>query len=294
MAIRIVAVFLLCLLAGIWGCEQSKESESGAAKSAVEVTDAYRRYFGEPPGTLGGACFGMVGYYPLQADPLQVRPVPHFTFSEQNRPQLLLAQMLQGAEPWGLQNLYLNPFPPGTALLSVTFNGVTAVADFSPQLLELREPLLQQSVLTALGHALTQFKGVDNILVTVEGQPVPFQPQNGFRPDEKSVAPPGPPAILQAVLNDGENAEAAETLVFFDRPVKAKTFRLEDGQGRLLEGDYFSSVFDMALVLHPKHPERIQIGQRLKIIWRVVDGKGRENAGETTLEVVPLSRSAGT
>ena len=45
----------------------------------------------------------------------------------------------------------------------------------------------------------------------------------------------------------------------------------------------YHSVFKMAVVIHPRHPESLGAGDQLRAEWRVVDTLGRANRGVTTL-----------
>lgn len=260
------------------GCQEQDKAPAHSS-GRVEASSAYRAYFGDPPTVAEGTCFALVGFYPLAEDPTRVMPVPHFTFAEANRPQLLMGQVLQGGEPLGMERLFINPFPAGTRLDSLALSAGEAVADFSAELLRVR-PEMQQGLLASIGQTLLQFDEIQRVRVTVEGRPLPFAPSEWLQADEAAVVEPGPPGLLQALLHDDEDAVPGEILVFFDRPVEVRSFRLEFPQGQPVKGEYFTSVFDMAVVLHPADPEGIAVGKEVFIAWKIVDGKGREGSGE--------------
>ncbi|NIQ98366.1 MAG: hypothetical protein GWO11_07980, partial [Desulfuromonadales bacterium] len=52
------------------------------------------------------------------------------------------------------------------------------------------------------------------------------------------------------------------------------------------EGDYYQSVFNMSVIIHPENPGRIREGMTLRAHWNVVDDLGRRGQGteEFTLQ----------
>jgi hypothetical protein len=82
--------------------------------------------------------------------------------------------------------------------------------------------------------------------------------------------------------------EPEEVLVEFDRPVKVNSFELYHLDGQKVEGEYFKSIFQMAVVVHPKLPELFQEGTSLRAEWNVVDELGRANSGVDTMPLKKL------
>lgn len=280
---RSVFVALLVFSLMVLGCQKKQEEplpESQTPSGRVEATSAYRAYFGEPPTIPEGICFAVAGFYPLKDHPGKVMPVPHFTFAVTDRPQLVLEQVMMGGEPLGLEHLFVNPFPPGSIINSFTLSEGLAAVDFSSKILDVT-PEQQPALLASLAHTLLQFDEVEHIKVTAEGQLLPYASELGFSSaDPAVVMEPHPPALLQAFLHEDEDAIPGEMVIFFDRPVTLKAFSLEFPQAEAVRGEYFTSVFDMAVVIHPEDPGRIRVGDEVFISWHIVDGRGREARGD--------------
>lgn len=281
MNILVKVSLMLLLAAGLSGC-QRQQADTPAAGGQVKASDAYRRWFGEPPAVAEGTAWGMVGFFPLAAEPGKVLPVPLFLFTAQNQAQLLLGKILQGGAYLYLPQLAENPFPPGTMVQAVTVVDGLAVADFSSELLQLADPGLRQGAFAAIAHTLAQLPDIERVRITVQGQPFPGAP--GELPiDATSLVDPGPPAPLQALLHEDDDAVPGEVVVFFNRPVRLKSFRLEYPPGEQVAGQYFTSIFDMAVILHPDNPDRMKVGSEVLIDWQVADLLERVNAGQTLL-----------
>jgi hypothetical protein len=282
-----VVSLALLLLLGLTGC-QRQQTVDGETGGKVQASEAYRHWFGQPPAVAEGTAWALVGFFPLTAQPEKVMPVPLFLFTAHNQPQLLLGKLLQGGSYLHLPQLAEHPFPAGTSVRGVTVVDGLAVADFSGELSQLTDPAQQQGALAAIGHTLLQLATIERVRVTSEGEPL------AFAPDELSVAAanivdPGPPALLQALRHEDADAVPGEVVVFFNRPVRLKSFRLEYPPGQKVAGQYFTSVFDMAIILHPDDTERMRVGSEVLIAWQVADMLGRENADQTTLPLGLLS-----
>jgi hypothetical protein len=274
-------LMLAILLAASGGCERKQEAPAQEA-SNVEATQAYRTFFGEPPTVAEGNCYALVGYYPLAAAPGKISPFPLFMFNREEQLQVVTEQLLRWGEGWDMGGVSVNPFPPGTELLSLTRSGDLVRVELSEPALTESDPAGQKLILAVLGHTLAQFEGVDRVQVVAGGTLLPQQAERGFYPDPEAVMPPGEPRAL-AVAGVWEEAAAnpEEVSVFFDRPVRVEEVRVSV-DGRRLEGDYFTSVFDMAVVIRPKEPALLQEGLPVTVAWRVVDRLGRKGEGEQT------------
>lgn len=254
----------------------------------VVASDAYRAHFGDPPSVPEGICHALVGYYPLVEDPSRLRPVPHFTFAAQGRPQLVLRQVMLGPEAFGLEDVLINPFPEKAVLREVTVSDGLAVAHFSPELMQVRADL-QQAMLASIGHTLLQFEEIKRVRVMVAGQVPPLFPEGDLSLEGTEVVDPGPPVLLQALLHEDADAPPGEMVIFFDRPVQVRNFQMEFPEGEPVRGEYFTSVFDMAVVIHPADPYRIGMDDKVFLDWHVVDDKGREAQGRDYWPLALLS-----
>jgi hypothetical protein len=74
-----------------------------------------------------------------------------------------------------------------------------------------------------------------------------------------------------------------ELLVQFDRPVKVNSFTLYDSSDKLIDGEYFTSMFQMAVVVMPGDKSLYKEGDLLRAEWDVTDEKGRANSGTNSM-----------
>lgn len=276
------SLLLILLLAALAGCERREEAKKEPATAAgnVEASQAYRSWFGEPPTVAEGTCFALVGYYPLAAAPGKVTPFPLFMFNREDQLQVVTEQLLRWGEGWDMGGAALNPFPAGTELLSLVRTGDMVRVELSEPALSGGDAAGQRLILAVLGHTLTQFEGVARVQVVAGGALLPQQAERGFYPDPEAVAPPGEPrALTVAGVWEAGAASPEEVSVFFDRPLRVEEVRVSL-DGRRLEGDYFTSVFDMAVVIRPKEPAQLREGLPVTVAWRVVDRLGRKGEGE--------------
>ncbi len=275
---------LLLLLLTALGCERKEEVvvESPRTAGNVLASGAYLTYFGEPPTVAEGTCYALVGFFPLAEQPEKVTPFPLFMFNHENQLQVVTEQLLQWGEGWDMGGVAHNPFPPGTELYSLTKEEDLVRVELSPVVLTGTDEGDKKLILAAIGHTLAQFEGVRRVMVVAGGELLPFQSERGFFPDPGAVVPPGAPRVLSVAGVWAEGAaDPEEVSIFFDRPVTVDTVRVAV-DGRRLEGDYFRSVFDMAVVVHPQQAEQLHAGLPVTVAWRVGDRLGRQGEGEKT------------
>jgi len=268
------------------GCERREPPQpavsSPTTSGSIEASGAYLRFFGAPPSVAEGSCFALVGYYPLAGDPGKVVPFPLFMFNRENRMQVMVEQLLQWGEGWDMGGVARNPFPPGTELYSLTREEDLVRVELSPVVLREAGAPEKRLILAVLGHTLVQFEGVRRVMVVAGGELLPFQAERGFFPDPDAVLPPGEPTVLSVVgVWEEGSREAQEVSVFFDRPVAVQQIELSS-DGRRLEGEYFRSVFDMAVVVRPQAPGAVREGMPVQVEWIVNDPLGRPGEGKKT------------
>jgi hypothetical protein len=285
---RLLALLSLALLlAATAGCQRKEETKETAGK--VQASEAYINYFGTPPTVAEGTCFALVGYYPVVGKTEKLSPFPLFLFNRTNQMEIVTEQLLRWGEGWDMGGMLSNPFPPDTQLLSLRLEEDLARVELSRQVLEETDADRQKTIIDVIGHTLAQFEGVQRVMVVAEGELLPHQAERAFMPDPAVLVGPGPPRVL-AVAGTWEEGQKGpeEVSVFFDRPVTIKEVRLSDEGGRPLQGEYFQSVFDMAVVLHPADPSAIVEGMPLAVAWQVADRKGRKGKGKKTFSLKRL------
>lgn len=278
---RIFLLLTTIALLGLVACRQQEASPE--SRGIVRANAAYRTSFGEAPVPERGLCFARVGFYPLKSGEGRLAPVPLFLFRESGQLALLLGQLAGSGLRFPEASALYNPFPPGSSveLLSEPQGHVELVLKPADPV----SPGQLRIMAAALAETAFQFDEVTQVRVLSESEG--GRRVQDFTRDGGRIQPPGPPELLQLAGSwEAGKKEATEILAGFDRPVKVEFFRLTDAQGLKIPGEYFTSAFEMAVVVHPEKPSRIREGMRLKAQWRLVDRLGRTGEGTGEFELL--------
>ncbi|HKI51688.1 MAG TPA: GerMN domain-containing protein [Geothermobacteraceae bacterium] len=266
---------LAVLLPMAAGCQkETAEPPQGS----VRANQAYLDTFGQPPVPDRGECFARVGYYPLRSSPERLQAVPFFLFNIESERPLLFERLVNNPLALPADGPLLNPFPSGTSMQVATRGELLE--------LQLKSPNPASATdLAAMAAALTETAGqypeIKRVRLWLNGALWPGMPAEGFVPEPKRIVEPGPPRLLLVIGSwEADAAGPEEILADFDRPVTVESFSLSDEAGRNLEGEYFTSAFDMAVVLRPAQPEAMREGMPLRASWKVKDKLGRGGSGE--------------
>lgn len=275
---------ILVLTFALYGCGEKEET------AQIRATPAYLKYFGEAPVPKEGVCFARVGFLPEAQDPSRLRPFPLFLFNEEMQLEKLIDRLLTMEEFSPRSKERLLTFPKGTLLRSVRHAGGEVAID-----LELPEtkadPASAAGWTAALAATAGQFPNVKRVRVTHKGVPLAGVPHQGIAPDDSRVSQPGVPEPLTVVGNwhKGENLPE-EIQISFDRPVSIEQLHLQNQHGRKIEGDYYQSMFDMAVIIHPKQPQSISAGMPVELSWKAVDPLGRRSEGKRVFFLQRIDR----
>jgi len=274
-------VFSVCLFIFV-GCEQ--EGIPPESTGIVEATEAYLRYYGVPPQGKAGRAYAAVGYLPTRDNPSKIGPLPIFLFTEESQMEKVLAKLVSGELITSDKQRYDNPFPDDLEIHTKPIREDTLVLDLVTAHQWEGEVLHAGAV--ALMETALQYNDVKSAKVILNGVPLPWIPDDGYqqRLDMVTDVPP-PDLILMAGAWENGHDQPEEILVEFDRPVTVNSFGLYHPDGRNVEGEYFKSIFQMAVVVHPKSPELFQEGTSLRAEWDVVDDLGRANSGIDTMQI---------
>jgi hypothetical protein len=276
------ATFLLIIGLTATGCEnRSRTVETGS----VKANPAFLQHFGQPPTPERGTCFARVGFFPSTTDPGKVRAVPYFLFRESGQLEQILHRMVSEQDIFLPASGMATPFPPGTEVsLSSVQAGLVELNLLTPE--DGIAELDPEAAALALTETAVQFEEIERVRILLNGDPLPGMPADGFRHQPDRIAPVGPPVLLTVIGTWEEGGKAPEEiLIGFDRPVTVETFQLLDGSGQQVKGEYYRSVFDMAVVIHPENPHDFTDGMTLRAEWDVTDTLGRKGkgAGDFTL-----------
>jgi len=268
-------VFLAIVVLGLIACQ--KES-SNAPQGTAKASQAYLKHFGEPPVPKLGECFARVGFYPLGDVSGKLTAIPFFLFREEDQLEPLLERLVDNEADYFSHSQLFNPFPPGSKVRLMSQEGDTVELELS--FLRSPPPEMVDAMSAALTETSTQFEGVEKVRIRVDGAPLPGMPAAGYTHDARRIEPPGPPTLLLVVGTWDKGAQdPEEILADFDRPITVESFSLKDSSGQKIQGDYFTSAFDMAVVIHPETPASIREGMSLRAEWQVVDRLGRKGSG---------------
>ncbi len=301
---KTVRLLLMAMVGLIALVACTKEQKTAPAKQTrTSATSAYEKYFGPAPTTDKGTCYAFVIYFPSAKEQGKVVPFPFFTFDKESIRKVALERLLGGMEVGSYKGEFLQPFAPGTRILSVVEQNGGITVNFGKEILASKaDAAVEKAMLDAIALTLSQFSGVRDVRVQIEGK------ENGavdgkdigkflghgglerqpLRPDESAVLSPSSPRLLSVTAMKVKGAtEIEEVNAFFDRPVEIKELSLADGSGKPFEGEVYHSVFDMAAVLKPREPSLFKAGMPVKVHWKVIDKLGRaaEGTGEFALEV---------
>ncbi|GFO66465.1 hypothetical protein GMLC_00440 [Geomonas limicola] len=280
MRFQVIVVIALLALSGLPGCRRS-EPPPAAKPARVSATGAFERAFGPAPTTDKGTCFAFIIYFPSVKNPGKMTPFPFFSFDEASLKKVALQRMIGGIDEASYRGEFLHLFPSGSRLLSLSEEKGVVTVNFSKEVGQLaldptRSELLQSSVALTLG----QFPGVSRVRILSEGKDL--LPELALKDQPTTpVAEPGAPRLLGVVaMKESAKEPIKEVDALFDRPVEIKEFQFSSDDGKVIAGDVFHTMFDMAAVLKPKDPEALKNLTSLRVRYRVVDKLGRPASGE--------------
>ena len=283
-------IFSLALLTGalfslsLSGCQQQEAAPP--TNGIIEANQAYLKNFGEPPAVSKGRGFARVGFLPLSREPEKVRAIPFYLFDERDQLRQLLERLTGREIILPPDSPLYQPFPGDLQLKVGTVENGTVTLMLSTQETPTGTDLSAMAV--ALTETSVQFPEIERVRILINGQPLAQMPAEGFSHMPKHLVPVEPPLMVMIAGMWEPGAEAPEEiLIDFDRPVRVNRFSLFDASGKKVEGKYFTSAFDMAVVVHPENPKAFQEGTMLRAEWDVTDALGRSNAGANSL---PLRR----
>jgi germination protein M len=280
MRIVIAAFLAVTCFASFTGCSR-KEAPPPEKTARISATGAFQSYFGPAPTTNKGTCYGFVIF---AKEPGKVVPFPFFSFDEATLKKVAMERIIGGMDEKSYAGEFLQTFPKGTRLLTLSEEKGATTVNFSKELSFLAADTSQgRALFNAVSLTLAQFGGAASVRIQSDGKDL--FPTGQHPPSEASaVLQPAPPRLLNLIAMKQTAAGPVEEVdALFDRPVDIKEFRFSLVDGSPIAGDVFHSMFDMAAVLKPKDPGKLQEGLKIGVHWKVVDKVGRSASGEGVL-----------
>lgn|GEM_PF-535017 len=269
------------------GC--SKKQTPSAPSARVSATAVYEKYFGPAPTSDKGTCFAFVIFFPSAKAAGKVVPFPFFTFDEASLKKVAVERLLGGMDIGSYKGEFLQPFPVGAHVVGVSQENATVTVNFSKEILNAAaNATAGKAVMNALALTLSQFSGVKDVRLQVEGKDeenilgYTNPRKQPMVADVAAVEQPSPPRLLSiTAVKDKGATNIEEVSAYFDRPVDIRELKLSFKGGKPLAGDLFHSVFDMAGVLKPRDTSQFKENMPIKVRWQVVDKLGRQAEGDS-------------
>lgn len=275
-----ILVLGILLIFTLGACQQQEQPPVRSGK--VHASAAYLQHFGEPPIPQQGYAYAQVGYLPRNDASGRVRPLPLFLFSESQHLDRILSQLFSDKMLVSGHSRLLLPFAQGVRLEQLAQAGDTLVVSLADA--GSGAAVDRAGIDRAITETACQFEDVSRVRILYNGEPSPQQPLEGYHAEPELIDAVGPPMLLNVVGTWEEGAEhPQEILINFDRPMVINNFRLLDRAGEPVGGKYFTSVFDMAVVVRPDKPELIKAGMLLTVDWDISDQLGRSSSSVASL-----------
>ena len=274
-----------CFLS-LFACQQEEPVPASQPSGIVIASQAYLDNFGEPPQGKAGEAFARVGYLPVRKAPGKVRAFPLFLFSKDGELQQILSRLTGGELVFPESSGLYSPFPNDLKVTSASNEKGTQTLSLMTQQSWPADDIASAGL--AMAATVLQFEQTNKVFIMLNGQPLPQMPADGYVPDPGTLADVEPPSlVLMAGMWEQGTDNLDELLVEFDRPVKVNNFKLYNSSENSIEGEYFTSIFQMAVVVLPGDKTLYKEGDVLRAEWEVVDFMGRVNSGSS---IMPLRR----
>jgi hypothetical protein len=268
-------------------CQQEEGPAPAPQPSGiVTASQAYLDNFGEPPQGKAGEAFARVGYLPVHNAPDKVRAFPFFLFSKDGELRQILNRLTGGDLVFPENSTLYSPFPSDLMVTSASAEKGTQTLSLMTQQSWSEDDMASAGL--SLAATVLQFEQTNKVVIMLNGRPLPQMPADGYVRDPGTLIAVEPPSlVLMAGMWEKGTDNLDELLVEFDRPIKVNSFKLYNSSEGSIEGEYFTSIFQMAVVVLPGDKTLYKEGDVLRAEWDVVDIMGRANSGSSTM---PLRR----
>lgn len=277
-----LSCFVLVTLIFVTGCQQQTSATS--SKGIVTANSTYIEHFGNPPQVSKGLGYARVAFFPHVENPQTVSAVPLYLFSNNDQLQQILQRLTSNDAILSANSQLFNPLSAEDHLTNFQIENKTLTLDLTTP------RKLVKTNLSAISLSLTetalQFPEIKRVRILFNGEPLDFMPSEGFQHAPRKISAVDPPTLIGITgMWEKGATELEEILVNFDRPVVINTIRLTNSAGEDIQGKYFRSIFDMAVVVHPLNAESYTEGSTIHAQWNVTDTLGRSNSGKKTFHL---------
>ncbi|MDX2495249.1 MAG: GerMN domain-containing protein [Desulfuromusa sp.] len=280
MSLKFSVLILVMLMVFTSGCQQQTSDTGGS----VVANSAYMKHFGDPPQVSKGLGYARVGFFPRTENPQKVSAVPLYLFNNRDQLQQILRRWTSGETILPTDSRLFNPLTAEDHLEIHPLKNETLIINLTTPRKLIKTDL--SGIALSLSETALQFSEIKKVRVLLNGEPLGFMPSGGFQHAPEKISAVDPPALIgiTGVWEKG-SAELEEILINFDRPVVVSTIKLTNSVGENIQGKYFRSVFNMAIVIHPLKAELYEEGSNIHAQWDVTDSLGRSNSGKRTLRL---------
>lgn len=262
------------------GCQQ--EQQSSREQGVVEANDAYLNNFGAPPYETKGRAFARVGYLPLRSNPNLLRAIPLFLFTDQNQLGHILKKLTSGELNLPAESDIYDPFEKNINITIKSLEDGLLVLDLSAT--KAWSAFNLGAVSRVITETAVQFPDVSHVRLLLDGQPFVNMPKDGFVHNPEDLTEVDKPTLVDITGTWHKDEEELEEIaVLFNRPIKINGFALYDKARKKVAGEYFTSILQMAVVIHPDNPDALKEGTVLQAEWDITDRMGRTNTGTNRL-----------
>jgi hypothetical protein len=276
-------ILLLFFLGGLLACSQEPPS---APPGVVEASKLYQQFFGPPPEVREGKAYARVAFLPLKADAHRVSAVPIYLFKENGHLESILNRLAGGELLLPEGSPMFNPFSDQVSLSVKKHQDKTLTLLLGLPTGTSPEPA---TLVPSIVETAAQFDDVERVIILTERGELKGMPDGGYQSDLQRISDVAPPGVIMisGIWDEGKK-DPEEINVSFDRPVTVNSFQLSHADGGKVVGEYFTSIFQMAIVVHPDNPTRINEGLVLNAEWDVTDARGRSGAGREDFRLKKL------
>lgn len=277
---KLARLLAILAIASLLACTTEK-TDVVVKEAKVTASNAYLDLFGSPPKVRAGQAQALAGYLP-SSDGKSLVTFPLFMIGEEERIEAMVQQLLSITAASDFMPKGVLPFPEGLELLNVEREKRVLRLSLASS----SDTISGTAFPAALSHSLIQFPSIDRVSLsfvkkgTSDSVPVTVE--------QRPAVDPGKPDILFAAAAEWRDDGSPEELsIYFDRPIRVEEFSLSLKNSTAIPGDYYTSAFDMAVVVHPGEEAALLEGVELQVKWQIVDARGRSASGNSLL---PLRR----